>query len=191
MASAAPTTAEGRVIQITGPVVDIEFPAGELPAILNAVEIDREGQDPLVCEVAQHLGNNWVRTVAMTTTDGLARGTKVIDTGGPIMVPVGEATLGRVFDVLGRPIDLKGPVDAKVHLSIHREPPAFDDQVTEVGCGFGLHIVTVHFSTNVAMKNATENAEDLIDDLTLAYNKVRQSNITREMIEIATGARAR
>jgi F-type H+-transporting ATPase subunit beta len=139
MATAAPPKApkatkatEGHVIQITGPVVDIEFPAGQLPAILNAVEIERRGQDSLVSEVAQHLGNNWVRTVAMTTTDGLARGTKVIDTGGPIMVPVGEATLGRVFDVLGRPIDLKGPVDAKVHLSIHRDPPAFDDQVTEI-----------------------------------------------------------
>jgi F-type H+-transporting ATPase subunit beta len=132
MASAAPARAEGQVIQITGPVVDIEFPAGALPAILNAVEVDREGEDPLVCEVAQHLGNNWVRSVAMTTTDGLARGTRAIDTGGPITVPVGEATLGRVFDVLGRPIDLKGPVDATVHLPIHRDPPRFEDQTTEV-----------------------------------------------------------
>ncbi len=132
MASAPPAQAEGRVIQITGPVVDIQFPAGELPKILNAVEVDREGGDPLVCEVAQHLGNNWVRSVAMTTTDGLARGTRAIDTGGPITVPVGEATLGRVFDVLGRPIDLKGPVDAQVHLPIHRDPPQFEDQTTEV-----------------------------------------------------------
>ena len=131
MPSAPPAT-EGHVIQITGPVVDIEFPAGELPAILNAVEIDRKGQDPLVCEVAQHLGNNWVRSVAMTTTDGLARGTRVVDTGGPITVPVGEATLGRVFDVLGRPIDMKGPVKAKVSLPIHREPPAFEAQTTEI-----------------------------------------------------------
>jgi F-type H+/Na+-transporting ATPase subunit beta len=130
--ASAPPTSEGRVIQITGPVVDIEFPAGALPAILNAVEIDREGEDPLVCEVAQHLGNNWVRSVAMTTTDGLARGTRVVDTGSPITVPVGEATLGRVFDVLGRPIDMKGPVKAKVSLPIHRDPPAFDDQTTEV-----------------------------------------------------------
>src|SRR5258706_6974286 len=131
MASAPPAT-EGHVIQITGAVVDIEFPAGQLPKILNAVEIARAGQDPLVCEVAQHLGNNWVRSVAMTTTDGLARGTRVIDTGAPITVPVGEATLGRVFDVLGRPIDLKGPVNADVHLPIHREPPRFDDQTTEI-----------------------------------------------------------
>ena len=82
MATAAPT-ATGRVIQITGPVVDIEFPAGQLPAIYNAVEIEREGQDSLVCEVQQHLGNNWVRSVAMTTTDGLARGIAARDTGAP------------------------------------------------------------------------------------------------------------
>src|SRR3954452_264652 len=98
MAVAAPAT--GRVIAITGPVVDIEFPAGQLPAIFNAVEIEREG-DPLVLEVQQHLGNNWVRAVAMTTTDGLARGTTAHDTGAPISVPVGPPTLGRVFDVLG------------------------------------------------------------------------------------------
>ncbi|HJW23131.1 MAG TPA: F0F1 ATP synthase subunit beta [Candidatus Limnocylindrales bacterium] len=136
MASAAPTAkapaAVGRVVQITGPVVDIEFPAGKLPAIFNAVELEREGHDPLVCEVQQHLGNNWVRSVAMTTTDGLPRGTKATDTGGPITVPVGDVTLGRVFDVLGRPIDGKGPVRAEVTLPIHRDPPAFEDQVTDV-----------------------------------------------------------
>ncbi len=126
----APAT--GRVVQITGPVVDIEFPAGQLPAIYNAVEIEREGQDSLVCEVQQHLGNNWVRSVAMTTTDGLARGIEARDTGGPITVPVGEATLGRVFDVLGRTIDGKGPVKTDVRLPIHRAPPAYDDQTTEM-----------------------------------------------------------
>src|SRR3954451_17135487 len=131
MATAAPSTT-GQVIQITGPVVDIEFPSGHLPAIYNAVEIQREGQGPLTCEVQQHLGNNWVRAVAMTTTDGLARGVEVVDTGAPISVPVGEATLGRVFDVLGRPIDLKGPVNAKEYLPIHREPPEFEDQTTEI-----------------------------------------------------------
>ena len=119
MATAAPST-NGRVIQITGPVVDIEFPAGHLPAIFNAVEIIREGQLPLVCEVQQHLGNNWVRAVAMTTTDGLARGTEVRDTGAAITVPVGEVTLGRVFDVLGRAIDGKGDVSAEKSLP---DPP--------------------------------------------------------------------
>ena len=127
-----PRAATGRVIQITGPVVDIEFKAGELPAIYNAVEIDRGKGQSLVCEVQQHLGNNWVRSVAMTTTDGLARGVEVRDTGGPISVPVGEATLGRVFDVLGRPIDGKGDVDRSTVLPIHRPAPAFDEQTTEV-----------------------------------------------------------
>jgi F-type H+/Na+-transporting ATPase subunit beta len=131
MATAAPA-ATGRVIQITGPVVDIEFPAGRLPRIHNAVEIQRPDQDPLVCEVQQHLGNNWVRSVAMTTTDGLARGIDAVDTGGPITVPVGEPTLGRVFDVLGHPIDGKGPVESKESLPIHRDAPAFDEQSTEV-----------------------------------------------------------
>jgi F-type H+/Na+-transporting ATPase subunit beta len=135
MATATATArggATGRVVQITGPVVDIEFPAGELPAIYNAVEIDREGQDTLVCEVQQHLGNNWVRSVAMTTTDGLARGVEVRDTGGPITVPVGEITLGRIFDVLGRPIDGKGVIHAETSLPIHRDPPPFDEQTTEM-----------------------------------------------------------
>ncbi len=128
--AAAPAT--GRVIQITGPVVDIEFPAGQLPAIYNAIEIERPDQAPLVCEVQQHLGNNWVRSVAMTTTDGLARDTAAVDTGAPILVPVGEVTLGRVFDVLGAPIDGKGPVEASETLPIHRPAPPFDEQTTEV-----------------------------------------------------------
>src|SRR3954452_13579215 len=122
-----PTGATGKVIQITGPVVDIEFPAGQLPAIYNAVEILREGQDPLTCEVQQHLGNNWVRAVAMTTTDGLARGVEVRDTGRAISVPVVGVTLGGFFDVLGKPIDGKGPVDTTKTLPIHRQPPEFKD----------------------------------------------------------------
>jgi F-type H+-transporting ATPase subunit beta len=131
MATAAPT-ATGRVIQITGPVVDIEFPAGHLPQIYNAVEIVRPDHDPLVCEVQQHLGNNWVRAVAMTTTDGLARGTEVRDTGAAISVPVGAVTLGRVFNVLGDAIDGQGPVDRTKVLPIHRAAPAFDEQTTDV-----------------------------------------------------------
>ena len=129
MATAA-KAATGKVIQITGPVVDIEFPAGELPGIYNAVEITR-GDSPIVCEVQQHLGNNWVRAVAMTSTDGLARGSEARDTGGPISVPVGEVTLGRVFDVLGNAIDEKGPVKASKRLPIHRAAPAFDEQRTD------------------------------------------------------------
>jgi F-type H+-transporting ATPase subunit beta len=131
MPTAAPA-ATGQVIQITGPVVDIEFPSGALPAIYNAVAIERDRQEDLICEVQQHLGNNWVRSVAMTTTDGLARGVPVRDTGGPISVPVGDVTLGRVFDVLGHPIDNKGPVNAEETLPIHRAAPPFDEQTTEV-----------------------------------------------------------
>ncbi|MGZ6268564.1 MAG: hypothetical protein ACXWNR_08410, partial [Candidatus Limnocylindrales bacterium] len=123
--------ANGRVIQITGPVVDIEFPAGKLPAIYNAVEITRGDGVKIVGEVQQHLGNNWVRSVAMTTTDGLARGTEAADTGGPITVPVGQVTLGRVFNVLGEPIDEKGPIGKSERLPIHRPAPAFDEQITE------------------------------------------------------------
>jgi F-type H+-transporting ATPase subunit beta len=130
MATAA-STATGRVIQITGPVVDIEFPAGRLPAIYNSVEIVRGDGAKIVSEVQQHLGNNWVRSVAMTTTDGLARGVAAVDTGGPITVPVGQVTLGRVFNVLGEPIDEKGPVAVSERLPIHRPAPAFDQQTTE------------------------------------------------------------
>ncbi len=118
--------ATGKVIQITGPVVDVEFPVGELPGIYNAVEIG-----DLTVEVQQHLGNNWVRAVAMSSTDGLSRGVDAVDTGKPITVPVGESTLGRVFDVLGRPIDGKGPVESEQSLPIHREPPTFEDMETE------------------------------------------------------------
>ncbi len=123
--------ATGKVIQITGPVIDVEFPPGDLPGIYNALEIERPDGDTLVVEVQQHLGNNWVRAVAMSTTDGLARGLDVVDTGAPITVPVGEVTLGRVFDVLGHPIDGKGPVKAAKSLPIHRDPPAFDQMETE------------------------------------------------------------
>ena len=119
----------GRVIAITGPVVDVEFPAGQLPAIFNAVRIDAPDRS-VVCEVQQHLGNNWVRTVAMTTTDGLARGIEVVDTGAPITVPVGPETLGRVFNVLGDVIDGKDEVETEARYPIHRAPPAFDELTT-------------------------------------------------------------
>ncbi len=122
--------AVGRVIAITGPVVDVEFPAGQLPAIFNAIRIDVPGGEPVTCEVQQHLGNHWVRTVAMTTTDGMARGIDAVDTGGPISVPVGPETLGRVFNVLGDAIDGKAQPETEVRYPIHREPPAFEDQAT-------------------------------------------------------------
>jgi len=129
----------GKIVQITGPVVDIEFPPDQLPEIYNAVEVKTTGtlatgsggSDRIVLEVQQHLGNDWVRTVAMTSTDGLRRGMDATDTGKPITVPVGPATLGRIFNVIGEPIDDKGPVDAETYYPIHRPSPSFEDQATE------------------------------------------------------------
>jgi len=130
-AGAAKRQSVGHVIQVTGPVLDIEFPPGALPGIFDAVEVVRPDGDTLVAEVQQHLGDNWVRAVAMTTTDGIPRGAEARNTGAPITVPVGVKTLGRVFDVLGRPIDGLGPVDAEEHYPIHRKAPSFEDQATE------------------------------------------------------------
>ncbi|RME06894.1 MAG: F0F1 ATP synthase subunit beta [Anaerolineae bacterium] len=124
--------ATGRITQIQGGVVDVEFPAGVLPEIYEALEVPREGQDTLVLEVEKHLGNNWVRCVAMDTTDGLQRGVEVHATGAPIRVPVGEPTLGRVFNVLGRPVDEAGPVEADLYYPIHRPAPPFEEQSTRV-----------------------------------------------------------
>jgi F-type H+/Na+-transporting ATPase subunit beta len=126
---ATPTNV-GRVVQIMGPVVDVQF-SDKLPDIFDALEIEVEGRsETLVVEVQQHLGNDWVRAVAMDTTDGLRRGDKVISTGRPITVPVGDVTLGRIFNVLGRPIDNKQPVAATEMYPIHREPPLFAEQAT-------------------------------------------------------------
>ena len=124
--------AEGRIVQILGGVVDVEFPAEQLPEIYEAIEIPREGKQSMILEVQKHLGNNWVRTVAMDATDGLQRGKPVFATGAPISVPVGPETLGRVFNVLGRPVDNLGPVAAKQFYPIHRAAPEFTDQSTRV-----------------------------------------------------------
>jgi F-type H+-transporting ATPase subunit beta len=121
----------GRVNQVMGAVVDIEFPAGELPEIFDAVEILREGEDSLVLEVQQHLGHDTVRTVAMDATDGLRRGEVAYSTGAPISVPVGPPSLGRIFNVLGRPVDGLGPVESETYYPIHRPAPDFKDQVTK------------------------------------------------------------
>jgi len=124
------TSKTGYISQIIGPVVDIEFPSGDLPKVYNAVVIG-EGDSAITCEVQQLLGNNKVRGVSMTTTDGLKRGASVIDTGAPISVPTGTATLGRIFNVLGVPVDEMGPCDATSSLPIHRPSPAFTDLETK------------------------------------------------------------
>jgi F-type H+-transporting ATPase subunit beta len=122
----------GRIKQILGGVIDCEFPADRLPEIFEAVEVAREDGRPVTLEVQNHMGGNWVRCVAMDSTDGLRRELPVRPTYAPISVPVGEGTLGRMFDVLGRPIDRLGPVRATEHYPIHRPAPPFDEQSTRV-----------------------------------------------------------
>ena len=123
----------GKIVQVQGPVVDAQFTAGQLPNILNALTIADSGRNiDLTVEVAQHLGNDVVRCVAMSSTDGLTRGMDVSDTGSPITVPVGNETLGRVFNLLGKPIDEKGPVDVKQRYPIHRSAPTLEDQAATI-----------------------------------------------------------
>jgi F-type H+/Na+-transporting ATPase subunit beta len=121
--------AKGKVVQVIGSVVDIEFPPDELPAIFNAVEIKTD-KARFVLEVQSHSGNNWVRCLSFTPTDGLARGVEAVDTGAPITVPVGRACLGRLFDVTGESLDNLGDVKSEEKWQIHRKPPAFEDQET-------------------------------------------------------------
>ncbi len=127
---------KGKVTQVIGPVVDIQFPTGKLPRILNALTVSNPSiskeKDNLVLEVAQHLGESVVRAIAMDTTDGLVRGAEVNDLGAPIQMPVGPETLGRILNVVGLPVDERGPVNAKRKMPIHRAPPAFVDQSTKI-----------------------------------------------------------
>ena len=118
----------GKVIQVTGPVLDIRFKEGELPALLNAIEINIDGRR-LIAEVAQQIGDDVVRCIAMSSTDGLVRGIDAVDTEGPITVPVGEECLGRVFNLLGDPVDNQPAPDAKERWAIHRPAPSFEDQI--------------------------------------------------------------
>jgi F-type H+/Na+-transporting ATPase subunit beta len=175
----------GKVVQVIGPVVDVEFAGGQLPDIYNAVRIVSSPGDAgdaidVVAEVEQHLGENRVRTVAMKATDGMRRGMKVIDTGAPISMPVGTATLGRVMNVLGEPVDFPDrPINATEHWSIHRDAPSLEDQSTELqmfetgikvvdllepylrggkiglfgGAGVGKTVIIQELIHNVAMKH--------------------------------------
>lgn len=170
----------GKVIRIIGPVVDVEFESGHLPAIHNAIEIDAGDQPAIIAEVEQHLGENRVRAVAMTMTDGMTRGTTVTDTGAPISVPVGPNTLGRVLNVLGEPIDFPDrPVRTEERWPIHRSAPSLQDQSTELkmfetgikvidllepylqggkiglfgGAGVGKTVVIMELINNIAIKH--------------------------------------
>jgi len=132
----ATVQSQGKVTQVLGPVVDVEFPPGDLPEIYTALRVSNPSlgkeEGNLVLEVAQHLGENTVRTIAMDSTDGLARGGAVRNTGSPIVMPVGKATLGRILNVVGEPVDEMGPVKATDHWPIHRAPPSFTDQDVRV-----------------------------------------------------------
>ncbi|HKA35994.1 MAG TPA: F0F1 ATP synthase subunit beta [Thermoanaerobaculia bacterium] len=172
----------GRVVQVIGPVIDVEFAEGKLPAIYNAVEVKDDGKASgvpidIITEVAQHLGENRVRCISMKPTDGMIRGMKAVDLGVGISVPVGEQTLGRILNVVGEPVDEKGPVNAKERWPIHREPPNYEDQSTEVemfetgikvvdllepyskggktglfgGAGVGKTVIVMELINNVAM----------------------------------------
>ena len=170
----------GKVIRIIGPVVDVEFESGHLPAIYNAIEIDAGDRPAIIAEVEQHLGENRVRAVAMTMTDGMTRGTTVTDTGAPISVPVGPNTLGRVLNVLGEPIDFPDrPVLTEERWPIHRPAPSLQDQSTELkmfetgikvidllepylqggkiglfgGAGVGKTVVIMELINNIAIKH--------------------------------------
>ena len=167
----------GIITQVTGAVVDVSFEK-DLPAILNALEVEHEGSK-LVLEVAQHLGENSVRTIAMDTTDGLVRGKQVLDTGNPISVPVGKETLGRILNVVGEPVDQRGPIKSKTTASIHQPAPEFVEQSTETeilvtgikvvdllapyskggkvglfgGAGVGKTVILMEFINNIAREH--------------------------------------
>ncbi len=219
----------GRVTQVLGAVIDVHFD-GDLPAILNAIETDNHG-NRLVLEVAQHLGENTVRTIAMDSTEGMVRGQEVVDTGSPITMPVGPQTLGRILNVIGEPVDERGPVETEMRLPIHRPAPAYVDQSTETeilvtgikvvdllapyarggkiglfgGAGVGKTVIIMELINNIAKAHGgysvfagvgerTREGNDLyhemIDKLTLTYNRTRQAVITKELIEIISGAEA-
>ena len=125
--SAAPVVAKGKISAFIGAVVDVQF-EGDLPKILNALEVEDVGDRRLVLEVAQHLGGSNIRAIALDSTEGLVRGQAVRDVGSPIMVPVGAATLGRIINVIGEPIDERGPVLTDQYRPIHRDAPTFSEQ---------------------------------------------------------------
>ncbi|HIZ31575.1 MAG TPA: F0F1 ATP synthase subunit beta [Candidatus Fournierella merdipullorum] len=122
-----PNQFEGTVVQVIGPVLDIKFPDGQLPSLLNAIRVEN-GDKSLIVEVAQHIGDNVVRCIAMSSTDGLVRGAKAVDTGGPISVPVGRECLGRIFNLLGEPVDNLPAPETAERWPIHRDPPSYEEQ---------------------------------------------------------------
>ena len=194
----------GKIVQVIGPVVDLAFEEGQLPNIMNAIAITNptinDQEDNLIVEVAQHLGDNVVRCIAMDITDGLVRGMKAKDLGGPISVPVGPECLGRILNVVGRPVDGLGPIEAKHTMPIHREAPTFLEQDTSVHVletGVKVIDLLVPFPRGGKMGmfggagvGKTVVMMEMIQSLTLKYNKVRQSAITAELMDIVGGTEA-
>jgi F-type H+-transporting ATPase subunit beta len=135
---------KGTIVQVIGPVVDVAFEE-KLPGIYDALTVEYQVQDQqnkLTLEVQQHLGDKWVRTVSMSSTEGLKRGYEVIDTGAPISMPVGEGVMGRVFDVCGNSVDERGPVKAEKYYPIHRAAPLLVDQSTSRSCSLRIKVLT-------------------------------------------------
>src|SRR5688572_5619428 len=135
--TSTPAEVVGRVIQVAGPAIDIQFPEGQIPVIYTAVRVTSEGFDvpnpvDLIVEVAQHIGEGRVRTIALQPTEGLVRGMRCVSLGQPVSVPVGKQTLGRVLNVIGEPVDMQGPVNTAKRYPIHRPAPKFDEQSTEL-----------------------------------------------------------
>ena len=130
-------TVVGKVVQVAGPAVDCEFPEGQIPLVYTAIRIISEGFDvpepiDIICEAQQHIGEGRVRTIALQPTEGLVRGMKAISLGKPVTVPVGKETLGRVLNVIGQPVDKRGPVNATKFMPIHRHAPTFEEQSTSL-----------------------------------------------------------
>src|SRR5437016_2525100 len=184
MATSTAIEVVGKVVQVSGPAVDCEFPEGQIPLVHTAIRVVSEGFDvpqpiDIICEVQQHIGEGRVRTVALQPTEGLVRGMKAISLGHPVMVPVGPATLGRVLNVIGEPVDERGPVNAAKHYPIHRAAPSFEDQSTRLemfetgikvidllepylqggkiglfgGAGVGKTVIIMELINNIAMKH--------------------------------------
>ncbi|HLB80058.1 MAG TPA: F0F1 ATP synthase subunit beta [Dongiaceae bacterium] len=205
----------GKVTQVLGAVVDVQFP-GDLPSILNALEVYNQGKR-LVLEVAQHLGERTVRTVAMDTTDGLVRGQEVTDTGGPIMVPVGRETLGRIINVIGEPIDERGPVTTEKKLPIHRPAPEFVDQSTEAevlvtgikvvdllapyarggkiglfgGAGVGKTVIIMELINNIAKAHGGYSVFAGVGERTREGNDLYHEMIESKVIQLEEGAESK
>jgi len=208
--AAAAGPARGRITQVIGAVVDVQFD-GELPPILNALEID-EHDVRVVLEIAQHLGENTVRTIAMEATDGLVRGQTVTDTGAPMMVPVGRGLLGRIVNVIGEPIDERGPIDATQHLPIHADAPAFTEQQTEAqvlvtgikvvdllnpyarggkiglfgGAGVGKTVLIMELINNVAKKHGGFSVFAGVGERTREGNDLYHEMIESGVIKVGT-----